>query len=430
MPKPAKTDASSGATGSRAPRLVIAVFGLVLLLYAAYQFQSGKWAADLGALYFGSRAYGLGLIDAIYVAPEGFFGRPVTDPRWIGMATDLGIGGQSLLPFVYAPLFAALLSPIAVSIGPQAFFDGALLIQLPLLFAAVSWAPQTLGSAAPRAEVWIFTTLLVCGASVPFFFAVDHVQPQMTVTAAVLGSFALYRRNHPVWAGIVLVLPIALKLWPAIFVAIYLADRNWRAFLASTATGALLLLVSLLWLGPEIHLDFLGQLGRANSMMVVSNYNFGAEGLWVSLRQALGQAPLDFTSAQPFVVVARDSADKIFFAALLVLVSFGHLWACTKGPENLRLWRQVMGLWCAAILFGPLGWAHYALGPLLLAPGILAARPLVRARLVLVLVAVALSILTAWLPPEVIDGIQTRSLLGILALAILLSLAILPPVRQ
>ncbi|NBT33560.1 MAG: hypothetical protein EBT13_17130 [Rhodobacteraceae bacterium] len=73
---------------------------------------------------------------------------------------------------------------------------------------------------------------------------------------------------------------------------------------------------------------------------------------------------------------------------------------------------------------------HYALGPLLLAPGILAARPLVRARRVLVLVAVALSILTAWLLPEVIDGIQTRSLLGILALTILLSSAILPPVRQ
>jgi hypothetical protein len=86
-------------------------------------------------------------------------------------------------------------------------------------------------------------------------------------------------------------------------------------------------------------------------------------------------------------------------------------------PDALPL--RLLGIWCLLTVLGPLGWAHYALGPVLMLPAVLGFLPRRQALLLLIPAVAGLSmppiLLVIWLAP----GISLGSVAAILSLLIL-----------
>ncbi|HEX6473811.1 MAG TPA: glycosyltransferase family 87 protein [Candidatus Limnocylindria bacterium] len=65
----------------------------------------------------------------------------------------------------------------------------------------------------------------------------------------IVGFVTAQLANRSVLAGGLLGLSIAAKLWPAVYLVVLARDRNWKTFAWAVGTAAVLLGLSLLWLG-------------------------------------------------------------------------------------------------------------------------------------------------------------------------------------
>lgn len=365
-------DAAFAADPSRAAD-ARAELGLSILLLAAWSaltiwLQWGHWAEDLSAIYIAAHLWQTGQADLIYAAPPGFFGGAA--PEWQPVLDGLGIGDRITFPYVYPPLWAALLAPLTEAAGPQAFADAVTLVQVPLLAASVLLAGRLVRPAAFPFWLWSLVGLLILTASLQSYIALWHNQPTITVTFLVLLAFVCLAEGRPVAAGAALALAAAIKLTPAAFALIFLVDRQYRAIAAFALVGGALGLLSLALAGPDLHLVFLDSLGAIRESVLLNAVNVSLLPALMSAGSALGFLPP--FDAEAHLVVLRPVPPGLGLALSLAALALAGILAAglRRQPGPLR---RVIGLFALSIvlaLFGPLGWLHYYLLPLLLLPGL------------------------------------------------------------
>ncbi|WP_368186748.1 glycosyltransferase family 87 protein [Aestuariibius sp. HNIBRBA575] len=346
---------------------------LLLLIASVTAFVSlqGLWPPDLSAVYFGARAYGLGFVDHIYTAPEGFFGRSVDDPVWRQMATELGHGDELILPYIYPPFTAMILSPIAKLVSPTAFFTAALVFNI-ACSAATFVLAWRIAARRPDFMTWTSVSVAIALTAFAFVFAHFQHQPHIFVTFLIMAAFERYSLGRMASAGALLAFAAAIKLSPAFFVIIFLADRNWRAFFACALTGAVLLLGSILIGGVALHLDFVAQISRLGSAdQVLSNSSYSIAGAITQLQYVI--AGIAFETGQEFLLLPHSSVGRGVALLLFVPGTALLLWHTRDIPG--RLFIRLLGLWLILVLADPLSWALYAIGPLSLLPGLITRLP-------------------------------------------------------
>lgn len=358
---------------SRTETATIAVALSALTGLILFQFWN-TWAADLSAIYLAARSYGLGQEGLIYLAPPGFFGGSAS-PEWERMVAALGFEGEVAFPYVYPPIWAALLSRFALSVGPLAFFNTVLVIHTAALIGSILLAWRIADRPRASLATWVALSLLIIVLSRPFFAAFWLNQPQILVTFVVLLGFERYRQGHSVSAGMALGLAAALKLNPVIFGVIFLMDRNWKAAGAMAVTGLALLAISILTTGIELHRDFLEQLSRVSENALLAPLNYGLDGLLHLIQHGAGSASSATDGVRTVYII---SASPVIRAIGLfgLLVGLAAVWvkAGRRSGSYTLLWK-LLAVWTISIFFGPLAWSHYLIGPLLLLPGLLLTRP-------------------------------------------------------
>ena len=91
---------------------------------------------DLSALYVAGWLWGDGQASALFAAPPDVFG-PDQPPLWTQVWEQAGgRPGQSFTAYVYPPVWAALLSPVAQSTSPLAFFHAVYLWHMAAMLGA------------------------------------------------------------------------------------------------------------------------------------------------------------------------------------------------------------------------------------------------------------------------------------------------------
>ncbi len=146
-------------------------------------------------------------------------------------------------PFISPPPLAWLVTPLVLL--P---FSAALVIWTVLLLVALGWTWYLLAPSDGLAKAAHLALLL---GVFPVAFGVMVGQPGALVAAAVATAWWLMRRQHPVWAGLVLTL-IVLKPQMAFLVPIcLLASGHARTFGAWLLASLVIGLVALALLGPE-----------------------------------------------------------------------------------------------------------------------------------------------------------------------------------
>lgn len=321
---------------------------------------------DLSALYMAGYLISENRADLLYAAPQGFFGG--TPDAWVEPMASIGLAGQDVLPYIYPPLWAHLLAGPTSVLTPTAFFNFAATVQIPLIAISVILAWRIAADVAIPLWVWILTSIALLATSVISNVAIVQIQPQITVIFLTLLAFDRYRAGQPVVAGATLALAAALKLVPAGFILIFILDRNWRALAAFAAFGSALAFVSLIVAGPALHWEFLHAIGQFSAVVFITSINYSVNVALESVASLLGLVPqIEFAQRN----IRLDGGHLVLGLLGKAMMIAGLVWLI-RGTHALdysaRLAARIAGISLLLNMFGPIGWVHYYLLPLLFLP--------------------------------------------------------------
>ncbi len=350
------------------PRTILAALALLAVCCFGLLRVWGAIPPDLSAVYMAGYLHDLGRPDLIYDAPEGFFLRP--PPLWAPYIAELGLQDAFVTPYVYPPMWAVLVAPIAGAVSPQTFFNGVAILEVLLLAASVLLAWRLTGPRAPALWIWLLMSAALIRTSAITTFALIQLQPQIVVVFLILWAFERYSTGRAGWAGALLAIAAALKLAPAGLALIFLLDRNWRALGVFTIACGVLGGVGLMLAGMDLHLAFRDAVDVLQEALFLSPANYSITPLLPVLGDWLGiLSPLDLNSSNLRIteglVVSRWIGKGLFIAMLAWMILRTH-----RLDPAIRLPVQLLTLSVLLNLFGPLGWIHYYLLPLLLLPAL------------------------------------------------------------
>ncbi len=338
--------------------IVIAVIAVVAGTYNLGRAVFGpRLGQDFTAYYVAGKLIRAGDADQMYGTQEEFqaqadrFG--VTGPAAEG-DRDGRIGGHdSVEPFLYPPVAAVLLLPVAM---------------LPLgaakiVFVLINLLAQFLGIAVlfsdrapPQRRVltaagWILVLLLF-----PFFWGLYLGQANSLVFLACALALRQVRRGDQLGGGALLAVAALLKVFPVVLLVLLLCKRQYRAVAASVVTMAVLSLLSLPVVGISTFQRFFTDvIPEITSRVEPFVRNQGISGTLHRL----------FTD-NPYVHRIVDSPGLARgLATVLAVVVVGLTIWCTRRARldrtPSRRFELEWGLWLiAAVLVSSISWEHYA----------------------------------------------------------------------
>lgn len=335
--------------------------------------QWGLWAEDLSAVYVAGWLWQNGQPDLIYATPPAFFGGVAAS--WLPAMEALGIADRTSFAYVYPPIWAVVTAPLTAILSPQGFINAVALVQIPLLAVSVVLAGRLLKPEAMPWWLWTAIGLVTLNLSIQSHVAIWYNQPTITVGFLILLAFDRLDTDHPLAAGAALALAAAIKLTPAAFALVFLLDRQYRAAAAFAVIGAGLGLLSIFLAGWPAHADFLQSLDKVAGVAYLIAINVSLKPALLAAGSAVGVLPAIPRSVFQHIYLSPPGwlAPAFSLAALALIAGFGRALAPLDG--HLRRGIGVFALSLVIALFGPLGWLHYYLMPMLLLPGLLGLLP-------------------------------------------------------
>ncbi|MEV0487715.1 glycosyltransferase 87 family protein [Streptomyces sp. NPDC050508] len=237
--------------------------------------------------------------------------------------------------FTYPPFAAVSMAPMAyVGLGT------AIVAALVLNLAALAVVLRILAGPGWRRYGWFGWALVACGLALfePLRDTFSFGQVNLLLLALVLGDSWLLSTGRGRWAGVGIGLAAAIKLTPALFIALLLLGRRWKAAAVATAVA-------------------LGATGLAALAVPDASRFYWTQAMWDTTR--VGR--LDYVSNQSLqgVLARLGETGRPLWATVVLLVLC--VWA-------VRARRAVVaGDWTAAFaltgltacLVSPITWVHH-----------------------------------------------------------------------
>jgi hypothetical protein len=230
----------TGYRSSRSAFVLLAVAALVYLYLPVWIGFQGRHNNDFKHIYFG--------MELLTQRESPYPGEMlILQARRDGVYTSLN-------PYVYLPftgLSLAFLKPFGFRAASAVFFflNHALLLSGCWLIARELFVRRPIAAFAAM--------LFVFGLDIPWFRTLTAGQLNAVLFFCYALSFVLLRRSRNTAAGMVMGFAAMFKLAPALFAVVFLLTRNWRALASMLITIAGLLLISIMAVGLDIHLQFL-----------------------------------------------------------------------------------------------------------------------------------------------------------------------------
>lgn len=326
-----------------------------------------NWAEDLAAVYMAGWLWDHGQAGLIYVAPEHFFGGQAES--WTPILNGIGGPSATAFPYVYPPLWAVTVAPLTRILSATAFFNAMLVLQTALLGYGLVVSHRL---ARPPLAVWKWVVVgcALFQITVPFVTAMKQCQPSILVAILTLLAVERSVNGAPRRAGAYLALAAAIKLTPVLFLLIFLQRRDWTALRWFAGVGLALAGASLALAGVPSHLEFLQSLRLAGTSTLVSFVNLSARSLVDYALALFGNEPTRY--AERFYVFSLPHAAHLLSSAVNA-VAFAAIsaWIVRKAQRLEPTTAAVASTFVLSValpLFGPLGWQHYYLLPLMLLP--------------------------------------------------------------
>ncbi|MFJ9820733.1 glycosyltransferase 87 family protein [Streptomyces sp. NPDC101151] len=263
-----------------------------------------------------------------------YYGTIHTWVRHGGRIYDYQVPGTSY-GFTYPPFAALAMLPLAL-LGRHAAIAASLLVNLTALGVVL----RILAGSRWRRLGWYRWSLALCLLALfePLRDTFSFGQVNLVLLALVLGDSWLLATGRSRWAGAGIGLAAAVKLTPALFIALLLLARRWRA--AGVATAVALAATGLAALADP----------------GASRY-YWTEALWDTGR--VGR--LDYVSNQSLqgVLARLGEPDRPLWAAAVLVVLCVWAWRASRALAAGD-WTAAFALTgAAACLVSPITWVHH-----------------------------------------------------------------------
>jgi len=328
----------------------------------------GETPQDMTALYYAARFWAEGQMDLIFAAtgPQLLWETP--PQAWAEMSQSFGEPVGQLTAYVYPPLWAALLSPLAAHTEPATFYAIAMATFTAIYASGLIAAGRVFAHDFPPLH-WLALALLLTELTATGRLSIGLGQTQILVTGLILFAFTAYSKGHPGRAGTLLAVAASIKLTPLFFALIFLADRSLRALAAFIFAGTALAALSIALTGWPLHAEFLARLGTMSDTLLLSKINLSLSAALTML--ASGDLTLMTYAWTPVPALIGLVSPLLLATALLAVYLLRR-----RHPDTRGLWMALVAIGLAIPLTAPLGWLHYMLLPLALAPALAQSRPI------------------------------------------------------
>jgi len=275
---------------------------------------------------------------------------------------------QSHFPCVNYPPFGTGLQYLLTKTPAPLSFIGFMLTGI-IYFAYYNYKNLKLGVEKPKLFHFITFSFL----SYPFLICMDRANWEMIIFILIALFVDFFRKEKYFASSIILAFAAAMKIYPIIFISLFLARKKIKAAIMCVAVALLLNLASIFFIEGSIisnlhHYskqmgDYVYQYGVLNGGLGWGSSLFGfVKVLLFQLSHAIrfvnyqiAQTPFYFTSFMflndnfDFLIV--EKALKIFSPMATVLIGLTGLYVIFKEKE---LWKQTALLFIAAIIFAPI----------------------------------------------------------------------------
>ncbi len=357
---------------SRQPLIAaLLILGWVILTWVQ---RTGQWPSDLMALYMAGHFVAQGTPDLIYDAPTHFFGREQA-ATWQAALVTLGAQGEQVFPFVYPPLWAYLMAPVSTLFTPTQFIAVAQVAQIGglALCPVLSW--RIVRPDKVSLPVWVVLSLTLLTLAMPVQVALDYGNPQIVATILVIWAVERWSNGAPRQAGAILALATAFKLLPAVFIVLFLIDRNTRAIAAYVCAAAALAGLSQFVVGTAPHLTFLDRIAQLDALACLAEINLSLTSIIVGvLGENIGAKHL--ASSAHSEIWSVPGAFSIAMKALLLTALVHVVLIAQRIPLRQAAVIAPVMVCIASGLTAPLGWIHYFIPVVVMLPALTVFLPL------------------------------------------------------
>jgi hypothetical protein len=293
-----------------------------------------------------------------------FDGEPVYTPveltaeRYLGV--QRGSAGTCYIDLNAHPPPAVLL---ALPLGLLSFGDAFVVWNALSLGALAASAWLVLRQLRPRLSAWLLPpTAAVLIAGQPFWHQMVQGQLNLILLLLLTGAWAADRSGRSAWAGTLIGVATAVKLFPGLLVLYFVVRRRWRAagWAAAAALGCTALTAAVL--GPATYRSYFLEVLPHTSAFQTAWTNCSLTGLCFKLFSPDKKWPM--VDIEPLVQSRALAYLSAAAAAAVVLAVFAALACRARSREagDLAFTLAVVGM----LLVSPITWDHYFL--LLLLP--------------------------------------------------------------
>ncbi len=328
------------------------------LIWSLYRYWDTP-SPDLMATWLAGHFYGLGQFDQIYPVDTSVYTmNPPTG--WWPYLQSIGYS-DPVFPFVYPPIWAALMAPVARWVSFDQLQLAAQLINPVLIGLTVVLAGRVLRTRLP---VWVF---LAIGLALLHFtligiVALEQDQPQILVSFLILLGLERAAAGKPWMAGAAMALAAAIKLYPLFFALVWLLRGQRRAALSFVLFGALLAALSVALAGWPLHQAFLAEVRVISATAFSNKIVFSIDPL---IARIFAPERLIFVPATDdprfgWSVMQKNQIWRIL--SLVALLASVIVTARIKSPLAWPILAILIGL------FSPLSWGYHYITAVAFAP--------------------------------------------------------------
>ncbi|PRY21791.1 uncharacterized protein DUF2029 [Aliiruegeria haliotis] len=327
---------------------------------------------DLLALWLAGQAVADQRPDLIYSSyPDAFTMQPPL-PEWLDMAAATG-HQSTVFPYLYPPLWAYLMAPVTEVIGFAQFRSLANLVNPMLLLAVVLLAWRAVRTPL-HPLIYVIAGGTILSLSTVGDIAIQQNQPQILVAFLLLVAIERARAGREVAAGTALAIAAAIKLFPALYIVLFLAAGLHRAVLSFLIVGAALGLGSIALAGWPLHLEFLSGVHAVSASAMKTPFGIGLDNILAYLvdDSAMTRVPVQTLAAAEsggyWLVVEKTAVWTLATRVLTLATLAAAVWFTRRMGEQ-ALYTSIWPVSMIALgLLSPLSWPYYYIAPLAFAP--------------------------------------------------------------
>ncbi len=328
--------------------LVVAMAVFVAVMMAAARRGAGY---DLLPLAVAGRLVASGQAAHLYAQDPQFYNL-TGDPAFREAARAAGTAAEPT-PFVYPPLVAVLMRPLA-AVPFAAISRVWAALSVLCVFAGLFLTVRLYLPSWNTPVVWAGLLLALCWFE-PVLYGFWLGQTTAAMLPMVMGALALQRRGRDALAGLLLACAVFIKLTPAVIAVVWLWRGPRRAFLWTIAGVAVLWIISIAAAGLPLHAAYVHRVTSIGRIVLVSFNN-------QSLSAVLGRLQTPRTAWLDWRMYAASPAMLVLHTTALAVMAATAVYAVRRTwreqPARARAFTEGFAL--LFMLLAPnIAWTHY-----------------------------------------------------------------------